>query len=126
MVEQHHYFLEHPFDMANIKSFIKVFEVKGTVVSVVAFHYYVENEIYSLSINPLIVHPEKMNQGFGYQTLKLIVENPYDIVEGKVDIVKALVKIDNTVSIKMFEKIGFKKEKTDEGFIDYTYQIKQS
>lgn len=39
MVEQHHYFLEHPFDMANIKSFIKVFEVKGTVVSVGAFHY---------------------------------------------------------------------------------------
>ncbi len=39
MVEQHHYFLEHPFDMANIKSFIKVFEVKGIVVSVGAFHY---------------------------------------------------------------------------------------
>lgn len=32
-------FLRNPFDMANIKSFIKVFEVKGIVVSVGAFHY---------------------------------------------------------------------------------------
>lgn len=34
------YFLDNPFDMANIKLFIKVFECNNMAYGVAIFHYY--------------------------------------------------------------------------------------
>jgi len=69
------YILNNPYEMANIKSFIKVFKNKQTIAGVVVFHYYVNNEKYYLGINPIVVNPNMMNKGIGKSILKQIIKN---------------------------------------------------
>ena len=69
------YILNNPYEIANIKSFIKVFKNKQTIAGVVVFHYYVNNEKYYLGINPIVVNPNMMNKGIGKSILKQIIKN---------------------------------------------------
>ncbi len=74
----------YPHDLANVKSFIKVFKNTNNILGVVVFHYYVD-EVYYLRINPLIVNPSLMNQGIGKNILKEITKNLNEIINDKVD-----------------------------------------
>ncbi len=69
------YILNNPYEIANIKSFIKVFKNKQTIAGVLVFHYYVNNEKYYLGINPIVVNPNMMNKGIGKSILKQIIKN---------------------------------------------------
>lgn len=121
--ESYQYFLDNPFDMANIKSFIKVFEHNDISYGIAMFHYYKEEGKCYLAINPIIINPEFINQGLGTKIMKLITLRAEEIVEGQVDIVKGDVEEENIASIRILEKAGFSKIKTNENFIEYFYKI---
>lgn len=123
--ESYQYFLDNPFDMANIKSFIKVFEHNNTSYGIVIFHYYKEEDGYYLAINPIIINPEFINQGIGTQILKLITLQANEIAEGQVNIVKGDAEEENIASIRILEKAGFIKNEKNENFIEYFYKIPQ-
>ena len=108
--------------MANIKSFIKVFEYNGEAYSVVMFHYYKEDNEYCLAINPIIINPKFIAQGIGTKILKLIVLKAEDIVEWRVDIVKGDVEKENVASIRILEKTNFIKNKNNDNFFEYIYK----
>ncbi|NLB48615.1 MAG: GNAT family N-acetyltransferase [Erysipelotrichia bacterium] len=121
--ETYQYFLDNPFDMANIKSFIKVFERDGISYAVTIFHYYNDNDKYYLAINPIIINPKLINQGIGTIVLKLIVLKAKKIAEGKVDIIKGDTEKTNVASLRIFEKSGFIKSKKNDDFIEYIYKL---
>lgn len=118
------YFLENPYDMANIKSFIKIFLNEGVIYGIVTFHYYNENNKFYLGINPIIINPEFFGRGIGTHILNQIINQADEITEGSVDVVKADTDEANIASIKMFEKIGFTKMAKNSNFIEYIYEIK--
>ncbi|MDD4090462.1 MAG: GNAT family N-acetyltransferase [Acholeplasmataceae bacterium] len=118
------YILNNPYEMANIKSFIKVFKSDETIVGVVVFHYYTDNEKYYLGINPIVVNPDMVNQGVGKSMLNQIIKNSKIICGGEVNYIKALSEEKNIASIKLLETVGFKKEEVDKNFISYIFNIK--
>jgi len=82
------YFLERPYDMANIKSFIRLFANKDIIYGIVVFHYYNEKDKFYLGINPIIINPQFLGRGIGTKILKQITNQANKITEGHVDIVK--------------------------------------
>lgn len=76
------YILNNPYEMANIKSFIKVFKSDKTIVGVAVFHYYNDNNKYYLGINPIVVNPDMMNKGIGKSILNQIIKNAKIICGG--------------------------------------------
>ncbi len=120
----YNYILNNPYEMANIKSFIKVFKSDKTIVGVVVFHYYNDNDKFYLGINPLVVNPDMMNRGIGKSILNQIIKNSKIICGGEVNYIKALSEKKNIVSLKLLERAGFKKEEADKNFISYIYNIK--
>lgn len=119
--ETYKYFLDNPFDMANIKSFIKVFEYDDISYGVTVFHYYKESDKYYLAINPIIINPIFINQGIGTKILKEIILKAEKLTSGNVDIVKGDSEKTNIASIKILEKAGFVKGNKNENFIEYIY-----
>lgn len=117
------YFLDNPFDMANIKTFLKVFEHDHEFYGVAVFHYYKEEEKFYLAINPIVINPKFINQGIGTKILKQIVENVRQISGGHVDIIKGDTEESNLASIRILEKSGFIKDKQNDNFIEYTYDL---
>ncbi|CCV64195.1 hypothetical protein BN85406180 [Alteracholeplasma palmae J233] len=117
------YFLDNPYEMANIKSYIKLFISEDVVYGIVVFHYYNEKKKFFLAINPLVVNPEFMNHGIGSKLLRQIVLQAREIAGGHVDIVKADVENANIASMKIFEKMGFAKEIKNNNFIEYIYNL---
>ena len=116
-------FLKHPYDMANIKSFIKLFANEGFIYGVVVFHYYNETDIFYLGVNPIIINPEFFGHGIGTKILKEIVNSVDKITKGHVDIIKADTDETNIASIKMLEKAGFVKGAKNNNFVEYSYKI---
>lgn len=117
------YFLKHPYDMANIKSFIKLFANEGFIYGVVVFHYYNETDIFYLGVNPIIINPEFFGHGIGTKILKEIANSVDKIAKGHVDIIKADTDERNIASIKMLEKAGFVKGAKNNNFVEYSYKI---
>ncbi len=125
MSDTYHYFLNNPFDMANIKTFIKVFESENIYYGVAVFHYYKEEDKFYLAINPIIINPEFINQGIGTIIIKQIVEEAIEFTKGHIDIIKGDAEESNKASIKILEKNGFKIKDINENFIEYIYELKQ-
>lgn len=117
------YFLEHPHDMANIKSFIKLFANDNVIYGVVVFHYYNEKDKFYLGINPIIINPQFLGRGIGTKILKQIIIQAVKITRGHVDIVKADTEETNIASVKMLEKVGFIKAAKNNNFVEYVYKI---
>ncbi|MGI6359997.1 MAG: GNAT family N-acetyltransferase [Acholeplasmatales bacterium] len=115
--------LDNPNDLANIKSFIKVFKDSDNILGVVVFHYYVDANIYYLGINPLIVNPSLMNKRIGTNILKIIVKELKRIFNDKVDFIVAKIDETNHISIKLFEGLGFRIKEKDENFTKFIYQV---
>lgn len=87
------------------------------------FHYYKKDDEYYLTINPIIINHEFINQGIGTKTLKLIILIDKEIVDGQVDVIKGDTEEENLASIRMLEKSGFIKSKNNDNFIEYFYKI---
>ena len=117
------YFLEHPYDMANIKSFIKLFAHDNVIYGVVVFHYFNEKDKFYMGINPIVINPQFLGRGIGTKILKRITNQANKITEGHVDIVKADTEETNIASIKMLEKVGFIKAAKNNNFVEYIYKI---
>ncbi len=117
------HFLEHPYDMANIESFIKLFAKNDIIYGVAMFHYYNEMDKFYLGINPIVINPAFWGRGIGTEILKEITIYVDKITEGHVDIVKADTDETNIASIKMLEKVGFIKGAKNKNFVEYIYKI---
>ncbi len=119
----YHYICSNPFGMANIGSFIKVFRDKDIIVGVSVFHYYVEENIFYLRINPLFVNPKLMNRGIGKNILKDIIKSLNEINNSRVDYLTAKVEKTNLIGIKLFKSASFKITKKDDDFIEFIYKV---
>lgn len=120
--DTYQYFLDNTLDMANIKSFLKVFEHDDIFYGTAVFHYYEEDNKYYLAINP-IINPEFINQGFGTNILKQIVVNAKKIAGGEIDVIKGDTNEDNIASIKILEKVGFKNISKNDIFLEYVLHL---
>lgn len=119
--EFYHYILASPYDLANIKSFIKVFKDNDNILGVVVFHYYVIEDIYYLGINPLVVNPSLMNLGIGKNILTEIIKNLTTIINTKVDYLVADIEKTNDISIKLFMSVGFTLKEKYDNFLKFIY-----
>ncbi len=121
--ETYEYFINNPFDMANIKSFIKIFEKNNIFYGIVIFHYYVEKNIYYLGINPIIVNPNLMNKGIGTQIIQQIINEAKEIANGQVHFLRVNIEEKNIVSLKLIKKFDFKKDQIENNFTQYSYKL---
>ena len=73
------------------------------------------------SINPLIIHPEYRNQGYGTRILSYIVDNIEEIIKDQVTQIYATIEESNIHSIKLFEHAGFQSASLNENFKNYYF-----
>lgn len=108
--------------MANIGSYIKVFKELNEILGIAVLHYYLEDNKYYITINPIVVSPTKMNCGYGTKILKYSIDYSDDLVGGKVDYIRCNIDNTNKASLKLINKFEFKKEKDNNNFIQYVYK----
>ncbi len=104
-----------------IKDVLKVIYVDGKLIGYVVFNYYAYEGIREVSINPLIIHPNYRNQGYGRYVLSYLVSNIEEIIEDKVTQIYATIEESNISSIKLFEHVGFHCTSLNENFRNYYF-----
>lgn len=117
------HFLKNPNDMANIKTVIKVIEDETDIIGIAILHYYTDQDIYVLGINPIVVNPLFMGIGHGQKTLKELVGYAEQIIDGPVDQLLASIDANNLTSLHIFKKVGFIQKFMNEGFIELLYDM---
>lgn len=128
--EQFNWYLNNPNEGSNIADFFKVVEIGEETIAFFILNYYTdEKERFVVGINPIVVHPKKINKGYGQKVLREFMENVETIVKGKVDVIYAGIDRKNISSTKIFTKAGFKEvgnAPDDEDFIYYEFHFTES
>lgn len=121
------WYKKHPYEMSNIRTYLKVAEIDYKVVAFVVINYGMIDNQYVASLNPIVIDPKLMFKGLGTKILINFFENAEEILNTKVDVFDAGIDIDNKVSIHIFEKLGFKEigRTEDKKFIYYQKENNQ-
>lgn len=72
-------------------------------------------------LQQFLIDIEYQNQGYGYRSLKLILEYLY--IERRYDIIETCVKKENTQALHLYKKIGFKDTEYIDPDVDNAYNL---
>jgi len=106
---QYEWYQKHPYEMSNLGSYFKVAIVNNDVVSLIIINYG-KDDLGRLvcGINPIIVDPNLINNGYGSFILNDFFKNAEKILNSKIDVFYAGIDEKNIVSKHIFIKFGFK------------------
>lgn len=123
--KEYKWYKDHPLEMSNIADYFKVVEIKGETIALFIFNYFSDDDKrLVLGINPMTIHPKRMNQGYGTRILSDLVANAEEIIGHKVDVITAGIDEDNIMSTKVFTKVGFEEvgRTDDKKFVYYEWK----
>ncbi|MCJ7842301.1 GNAT family N-acetyltransferase [Lederbergia sp. NSJ-179] len=120
--KEYHWYKTHPLEMSNIADYFKVVEIDNEPIALFIFNYYKDD--YGrlvLGINPMAIHPKKINKGYGTIVLADLIANTEEIMGQMVEIIYAGIDEKNIISTKVFKKFGFKEvgRTDDKEFVYY-------
>lgn len=123
--EQHKWYVEHPNEMSNIADLFKVVEINGEIIALFILNYFTDDGgRFMVGINPMVIHPKKINQGYGQRILADFMKHVETIVNGKVEVISAGIDLRNQKSTVIFKKLGFQevgRAPDDPEFVYYEY-----
>jgi RimJ/RimL family protein N-acetyltransferase len=102
--EEWQYYLDASEYHAGVDTFCKVALLgDAPVAAMIVFC----NPDYPVGINPIVVDPTRTGQGHGSAILREFIENIGAILPFHSDSIDVLIDLENTASIRAFEKAGF-------------------
>ncbi|GIN74444.1 hypothetical protein J14TS2_49190 [Bacillus sp. J14TS2] len=120
--QQYIWYKEHPSEGSNIANYFKVVEMENEILAFFILNYFKDDhERLVLGINPMAIHPQHINQGYGTLILSDLITNTETIIGQKVEIIYAGIDEKNAISTNLFLKFGFKEagRSPDKKFIYY-------
>lgn len=125
--EIYDWYISHVGEMSDIFDKIIVVTDGSIKIAFIVFNYFHDEDGKRVcGINPILVNPKYINQGFGKRIIKEIIERKCEMFDMKPDYIYAGIDNDNLICKRMFEKNGFVSygKSNDEEFIYYKYIIK--
>lgn len=106
------------------KVFQKAFYIDNLLIAYVTLMYYEEDGKYEAAINPFVINPDYHNIGYGKNILRYIINNIEAIAQGEVDYLVATISIQNVISLRLFNSLGFERtgESLDKTYIYYKFK----
>ena len=121
-------YIENPDSMGSIFDKVIVVEEDSIKVAIIIVNYYIDEKDNKkvLGINPLLINPKLINQGYGKRIIKYLIDIKGRIFDMWPDKMYAGIDIDNIRCKHLFESLGFKLAgQTDSNdFLYYEFGIK--
>ena len=120
-------YMENPDQMGSIFDQVIVVEEDNLKVAVIVVNYFIDEKDNKkvLGINPILVNPKLINQGYGKRIIKYLIDIKGKIFDMLPNKIYAGIDIDNIRCKHLFEKLGFKLvgQTDDNDFLYYEYLI---
>ena len=120
-------YIENPDQMGSIFDKVIVVEEDNLKVAVIVVNYFMDEKDNKkvLGINPILVNPKFINQGYGKRIIKYLIDINGKIFDMLPNKIYAGIDIDNIRCKHLFEKLGFKLvgQTDDNDFLYYEYLI---
>jgi RimJ/RimL family protein N-acetyltransferase len=122
--EEWDYYLKESEYKAGFDTFCKVVSLNGTTLAAMIVFCNINNPV---GINPIIVNPFYQNKGFGTEIMREFISELDCILPFHRGLIEVGVDTENTASVRLFEKVGFKLQAVhpDGDFAYYRYEIPQ-
>jgi len=118
------WYIDNPEDqISNYKDFIYVAKNKNDIIAFIICNVSYLDEYYQAGINPIVINPNLTNRGLGKKILIDFIDN-HELLLG-VDVKEYLVMVDgnNSIAKKLFNSVGFKQTKFDDGYFEYILEV---
>ena len=120
-------YIENPEQMGSIFDKVIVVEEGSLKVAVIVVNYFIDEKDNKkvFGINPILVNPKLINQGYGKRIIKYLIEIKGRIFEMLPDRIYAGIDVGNLRCKHLFESLGFKLVgKTDDNeFLYYELEL---
>lgn len=99
----------------------KVIYLDNLLIAYVVLMFYEESGLKELAFNPIVINPNYHNQGYGKKIATYIIDNIDSIIDKGVNSFAATISINNEISIRLFQSLGFIKtgESKDKTYVYY-------
>ena len=122
-------YIENPDQMGSIFDKVIVVEEGSLKVAVIVVNYFIDEKDNKkvLGINPILINPKYINQGYGKKIIKYLINikgRIFDMLPAKI---YAGIDVNNIRCKHMFEKFGFKLvgQTDDNDFLYYELEINE-
>lgn len=111
--------------ISNFKDFIYVIENGHQIIGFVVCNVSCINEKYVSNLNPIVVNPNILNKGVGYQIVQELISDANRLLEKDIAYFLVMIDCSNSISRRLFEKVGFKIFQEENGYLEYRYYLKE-
>ena len=123
----YNWYIENPDQMGSIFDKVIVVEEDLLKVAIIVINYFIDEKDNKkvLGINPILVNPKLINQGYGRRIIQYLIDIKGEIFDMVPDKMYAGIDIDNIRCKHLFESLGFKLVgQTDENdFLYYEFHF---
>ena len=120
-------YIENPEQMGSIFDKVIVVEEGSLKVAVIVVNYFIDEKDNKkvFGINPILVNPKLINQGYGKRIIKYLIEIKGRIFEMLPDRIYAGIDVDNLRCKHLFESLNFKLygKSDDNEFLYYELEL---
>ena len=121
-------YIKNPDQMGSVFDKVIVVEEDGLKAAVIVVNYFINEKDNKkvLGINPILVNPRHINQGYGRKIIQYLINIKGKIFDMIPDKMYAGIDIDNMRCKHLFESLGFKLIGTTDGndFLYYELELK--
>ena len=122
-------YIENPDQMGSIFDKVIVVEDDSLKIAVIVVNYFMDEKDNKkvLGINPILVNPKFINQGYGKRIIKYLIDIKGRIFNMTPDKIFAGIDVTNTRCKHLFEKLGFMLvgQTDDNDFLYYELEINE-
>ena len=103
-------YIDNPDQMGSIFDKIIVVEEKNLKIALIVINYFESEKDYKkvLGINPIIINPKYINQGYGKRIIQYLIDSKGRMFDMMPDRLYAGIDVSNLRCKHLFESIGFK------------------
>ncbi len=116
------WYLKNPNDpISNYMNRIFVVSLNDDIIAFVISNVSIIKNSTQANINPIVVHPQHLNQGHAKKIIKELISNRNLLLTSSISEFMVMVHSKNLNSLKLFEGIGFKKTGSSDDYIELKY-----
>lgn len=121
--EIYEWYISHPNEMSNICDKLVVVEYDAIKIAFIVINYFEKDNKKVLGINPIVVNPKYINNGYGKGIINDLISKKGNILDLSPDCIYAGIDSNNLICKHVFESTGFKNIGSTENrdFLYYEY-----
>lgn len=121
------WYIDNPNQTGSIFDKIVVVENDGLKIAVIVINYFESerDDKIVLGINPILINPKYINQGYGRRIIQYLIDTKGRIFDMLPDRIYAWIDVSNTRCKHLFESLGFKlvSQTDDNEFLYYELEL---